>query len=275
MKIIEVIDKLNQWHEPYIPGRESRDKIIIGDANQECTGICITISATYEVLKKAKELNANLIISHEYIFYGSRTEQSVLDEDEVYLEKKAFIEDNHIVVYRDHDRIHGNGAPFHERTNPDYIFYGICKELGWDDYVMGDKLKPLWYKIPKTTGKELADLLIEKFSLNGLRVVGDLDSEVSVVWFCEHINGNERDSQKIKNALKADAMIPFEIVDYTLTQYVNDAFEMNKGKVILEMGHFNCEELGMKYMETWLKEYIHDIPITFIQSKDLFQYYIK
>ena len=41
-------------------------------------------------------------------------------------------------------------------------------------------------------------------------------------------------------------LIPFEICDYALTQYVIDAAAQGRNKVLLEIGHFNCEELGMK-----------------------------
>lgn len=273
MKIREVIDELKAFHEPFEEGKQSRDIVIAGDVEQECTGVLITICATYEIVKKAKEMNANLIITHESIFYGSRIDQEILDSSEVYNEKKKFIDDKKLVIYRDHDRMHGNGLPFHPtRVNPDYIFYGICKELGWDEYVVGDKLKPLWYKIPTMKATDLADLLIEKFHLRGLRTVGNMNAEVSTVWFCEHINGNQMDGKKIADAANADAIIPFEIVDYTLSQYVNDAAEMGLNKVILEMGHFNCEELGMKYMETWMRTVV-DIPVNFVWTKDLFDYY--
>ena len=40
------------------------------------------------------------------------------------------------MVWRDHDHIHGPGGPeatVHEV--PDYIYTGIMKELGWENYV--------------------------------------------------------------------------------------------------------------------------------------------
>lgn len=274
MKIQEVIDQICKWHEPFEEHGPGRDKVLAGNPDQECTGIVITCCATYDVLKKAKELGANFIVSHESIFYGSQLDVEVLKKNEVYNSKKQFIDDNGLVVWRDHDRMHGNGLPFQTvRHNPDYIFYGICKELGWEEYVVGDKKKPLWYKIPTVSARELANQLMEKFNLKGLRVVGNLDAEVSTVWFCEHINGGKFDGDKVKNGIDADVMIPLEICDYTLTQYVNDAVSMGKSKVILEMGHFNCEELGMKYMTEWIKEALsEEIKVDFVQCGDFFEY---
>ena len=63
------------------------------------------------------------------------------------------------------------------------------------------------------------------------------------------------------------------IVDFTLTQYVVDAAEMGQNKVLYEMGHFNAEELGMKYMCTWIQDVVqHEVPVEFVQAGDFFQY---
>ena len=271
MKISELIERIKQWHEPYVAKDEGRDLILGGNPDQQCTGVIITVCATLEVLKKAKEKNCNFIITHESILYGAKEED--MDNDVVQY-KKRFMEENGLCVWRDHDRMHGNGLPFQpERKRNDYIFYGLMKELGWEEYVEGDSMKPLWYKIPKMSALDFADLLIEKFHLNGLRLVGNLDSTIETVWFSEHVQGGKMDKGKLKGGLKADAIIPFEIVDFTLTQYVVDAAEMGQNKVLYEMGHFNAEELGMRYMCTWIQDIVkHEVPVEFIQAGDFFQY---
>lgn len=274
MKIREAVERIYRWHEPFVEHEGGRDKILCGDPEQECTGIAVTVCATYDVLRRAVAQGANLIISHESIFFGGRIDTDGLEVNEAYQAKKRFIEENHVVVMRDHDRMHGNGRPFFpERKRNDYIFYGICRELGWEKYVVGDKMKPLLYHIPETTGRKLAALLMEKFDLKGLRVVGNPDAKVSTVWFCEHVQGGKNDGEKVARGRQADAIIPFEICDFTLTQYVNDAAAMGENKVLLEMGHFNCEELGMKYSLKWLPEALgEDVPTVFLPAGDLFDY---
>ena len=276
MKISEVISKLEEFHEPFTKNPGCRDMVLAGDSDQECTGIMVTVCATQEVLEKAVAAGKNLIISHESIFFGGQIDKDGLDENPSYIAKNHYIYENKLCIWRDHDHMHGNGPPFFpKRTNKDYIFYGIMKELGWEKYVFGDKLKPLWYEIPTMKGYELADLLISKFNLNGLRVVGDLDTDVSVVWLSEHVQGGKMDGDKVSKSVRADAIIPFEICDYTVTQYVHDSCQLGMKKVILEMGHFNAEEIGMKYMAEWLPQAINceDIPVEFVQSGDFFQYY--
>ena len=46
-------------------------------------------------------------------------------------------------------------------------------------------------------------------------------------------------------------------------------------KLMMETGHFNVEELGMKNMEKWLPEVIGNIDVKFIQSGDTFSYLIN
>ncbi len=277
MIIQEVIDRICKWHEPFTDHEGGRDKVLCGNPEQECTGIVVTVCATYEVVKQAAALGANLIISHESIFFGGRIGQDGLEDNEVYERKHGMIEDSCIVVWRDHDRMHGNGKPFFpERQRNDYIFYGICKELGWEDYVADDPMKPLLYHIPETTAGELSALLMDKFGLNGLRIVGNRSAKIKTVWFSEHVQGGKEDGAKIHKGLQADAIIPLEICDFTLTQFVRDAAAMGQDKVMLEMGHFNCEELGMKYCLKWLPEAIGEsVPITFIPAGDTFEYITK
>ncbi len=275
MKIIEVIEKIKEWHQPYEERLKTRDQYLCGDPEAECTGIAVTCCATLDVMQKAAEKGINLIISHEGISYNY--EKLLKPEEyrnEVLLKKLEFAKEHGIVVWRDHDHMHGSGAP-HEtaRIREDMIFYGTMKELGWEKYVVGDKKKPLWFNIPKTSARALAEEIKNAWHLNGLRVVGNLDAEIETVHFVEHVLGGEHDIRILDNAEKADALIPLEIVDYTLTSYVRDAAALGMNKVIFEMGHFNGEELGMRYLEKVLPEvFDNQLPVVYIQSGDTFQY---
>ncbi|HBC79414.1 MAG TPA: hypothetical protein DCZ51_12330, partial [Bacteroidales bacterium] len=84
-----------------------------GDPTTPVKGIVTTMFATMDVLKKAVELNCNLIIAHEPLFYNHRDETTQFQNDPVFLEKKKFIDDNKLVVWRFHDYIH--------RIKPDAI----------------------------------------------------------------------------------------------------------------------------------------------------------
>ncbi|NCB32573.1 MAG: hypothetical protein EOM64_01605 [Erysipelotrichia bacterium] len=277
MRISEVIKKLEEWHQPF-EREHTRDAVKCGDPDQECTGIAVTCYGSAEVIQKAAEKGCNLLISHESIFFGDEFDVNGFIDNETLKKKQKLIRNTGMVVYRDHDHMHGMGGGPHQETRirNDYIFYGIMKELGWEEFAMGDKMKPLLYKLPKTTVRELSNYLIEKLNLNGIRMIGRWDDEVSTVYIVEHCMGRG-DQDKINKAVHADVMIPLEICDWTLSAYVRDAVTFHEAKAILEMGHFNFEEPGMKYMTEWLPEAIGsaDLPIVFIQAGDAFHYMNK
>lgn len=273
MKIIEVIKKLEEYHPP-LDRPETSDKVIYGDAQKECSGIVITCFASVDVIRKTAEVGANFIICHEPVFYSDKELTEGIQQNKVCQEKASLLDKTGIVIYRDHDHIHGGGPMQAERKYEDGIFYGIMKELGWENYVIGDRKKPLLYKIPEKTVQELADEFMEKLNLNGMRIVGATDSKVSTVFLCEHINGRH-DEDVIHKAeeYKADVLIPLEIIDWTLSSYIRDSTYLNYPKTILEMGHFNFEEPGMKYMVSWLPGVIgNSMQIHYIQSGDSFNY---
>jgi len=282
VKIKEIIQKLEAFHPP-LGNPHTCDVVKIGNADEECSGIILTCFASMEVIQKAVQEKANLIICHEPLFYSHEDTTDWLEGDPVYEEKKKLLEENGIVVYRDHDHIHGG----HSGENIDGIFYGIMNELGWKEYVVGDTKKPLLYEIPQTTVPELADFLMKKLNISGIRVVGSHDTAVRRVLFCEHVQGTKKpfgdqtevpDGGVMKRVRQeqVDVLIPFEIIDWTLSAYVRDSCAAGIPKTILEMGHFNVEELGMRYMLRYLPRVIGcEVPMKYVQSGDSFSYITK
>lgn len=281
MKISEIIEKLKAYHPP-VDESHTSDTIKFGDPEQECTGVVTTVYASIDVIRKAAELNANLIICHEPLFYSHDDQVDWLEGNTVYEEKAILLAKHNMVVWRDHDRIHG-GSPARKRQHLDLVFYGIMQELGWEKYCVGFPKKPLLYEIPETTGRKLAAELVEKLNLSGARIVGDPDAKVRRVFFCEHVTAmhfgmHQPDCDAIQEIEKEgyDALIPFEIVDWTLSEYVRDAAQLGRNKVLIEMGHFNVEEAAMKYMLQWLPELLGgSVPVHFVQSGDSYSYVVR
>jgi len=277
MKIATIIEKILA-ERPKLPNEErTADTVKIGDPEQECTGIAVTCCATVDVIRKTRELGYNFILCHEPLFSDMDENEEWVRNDPVYAGKKQLLEEAGIVVWRYHDHMHAPGGPGCEvHTERDYIFYGIMRELGWEPYVQGEETKPLLFTIPPTRVEDLAAKLVEAFGLTGCRIVGDRETIASKIFVCEHINGRPGDQRAIRKAAGADVMIPLEIVDWTLSEYVRDSSQLGRGKAIIEMGHFNTEELGMRYLLKWLPGIIgEEQPVTFVQSGDSFSYYLR
>ena len=275
MKITEIIERIKLSHGEQ--EKSSCDVVKYGNAEQECTGVLVTCCATVEVIRQAIQKNMNLIVVHEPLFWNHEDETGWAEGNRIFEEKKALLDQGNIVVWRDHDYIHG-GPPMEEgRSLPDDIFCGIARELGWQRCMVNTKLKPLVFRIPPTDGEALGQMLKETLGLNGIRVIGDKTAEISTVFICEHLRGGEQDLRQIRRIEKegAQAIIPLEIVDWTLCAYIRDCCQLGEKKVVYNIGHFNFEELGMKHLARNIPELIGcAVPVEYMNSGDSFDYII-
>lgn len=286
MKKHEVIDKVLQYH-PIIQDYSGCDEYKSEGKEDECTGIVSALVPTMEVIKKTAELGANLLFVHEPIYYQTPDfpEWRGNYENQVQQEKEQFIKEHGITIWRDHDHMHAH--------QPDSIFTGITKYLGWEAYFnqeMSDKV-PLChiYDLPKCTVAELGEVLKEKIGMNGMRVVGRLTDTIKRVAIVAHFYPNSFMTDEIKEDgyyhsydmeimslmehSGVDAIIPGEVIEWTILSYIRDAAFMGKGKACFNIGHFNMEELGMRYAADWLGELInHQVPVTYVPTGDGFEY---
>lgn len=75
MTIQQAISNIKSYHKGEIFGKpideeKTRDKVLYGDDGQELKGIVTTCFASVDVIRKAGEMGANLIISHEALFWN-------------------------------------------------------------------------------------------------------------------------------------------------------------------------------------------------------------
>ena len=98
MQISEIIRRVKKYHKGTVKGQpidetKTRDKVLFGDVNQECTGIVTTIYASIDVINKAIEYGANFIICHEALFWyrGDYTDWLEEQENKTYLLKKKLL----------------------------------------------------------------------------------------------------------------------------------------------------------------------------------------
>lgn len=293
MKIQEVIDRIKKYSRGVsedgtpINDETTRDQVLFGTTDKECTGIVTTCFASVEVIRKAKELGANLIISHEALFWnhGDHTDWLEEDQNKVYLRKKTLLLEDGITVWRDHDYIH-SGLPNGKGGWYDGIFKGFLYETGLlENYVpkIGSSVQyrgmPLELRFENgITVKDLAKKIIDGAGLNGIRTIGNPDTVVHKVAIPMHQIGFA-DKQTISaiNKNDIDCLITMELIDYTTNEYMRDGMMLGDPKAILAVGHFNVEEPGMKYMLQWLPEALEtaDIPMTYVQSGDMNTFILK
>ena len=271
MKISEIIDVVKKNCKGYgtIDETKTRDKVLYGDVDKQCTGIVTTIYASYDVIKKASELGANFIIAHEALFWNHGDHTDWLKDNETFKLKKQLLDETGITVWRDHDYIHS--GIMHQGRYVDGIFYGLAYELDWLDYISNDDVnRPQQFTIPKTPTREVAQYLMEKMNLKGMKTMGNIDGYTEKIYLPFHIIG-EADNRMLSYIEEnhVDTILAMEITDFTVAIYMRDGAQSGLAKSVLAAGHFNVEEPGMKWFaEKHLPTLIKDIPVNFIQAGD-------
>ncbi|MBQ2139111.1 MAG: Nif3-like dinuclear metal center hexameric protein [Erysipelotrichaceae bacterium] len=102
MKIKEVIEKILAYH-PHLEGYRGCDDYKSGDPEMECTGVVTALTPNIAVIRKAIELNANLIVVHEPTYYTSQDGPGWFEDfdNEIYVEKHKLLEQHKICIWRD------------------------------------------------------------------------------------------------------------------------------------------------------------------------------
>ncbi len=286
MKNREVIEKILAYH-PHLEDYHGCDNYKAGDPEAECTGVVTAMTATIHVIKKAAELGANLIVVHEPTFYTSMDGAGWFEEfgNTVYEEKQKLIEAYGITIWRDHDHMHAH--------KPDGIFTGVLKYLGWEESARIDTSTGAFahflVDIPEMTLEELMAHLTKTIGLNGARYIGDPKKTVKRVALVGHLypmmlketnpdgSPKEYGVQVIRTLeQEADVIIPGEVIDWTVLSYIRDAMQLGRNTAMINLGHYNWEELGMKYAKDWLSELLGgEVPVTYVPSEDMYQFYLN
>ena len=281
MLISEVIQTIKDscqgsWMGMKIDDATTRDKVLYGNTDKECTGIVTTIYASPDVIEKAHQLGANLIIAHEALLWNHGDHREWLEESQnkTYLAKKKLMDDYGITVWRFHDYIH-SGIPY-EGGYIDGIFYGLAKETGWDSAVVRENLgSAVYFECEETTPRKVGELIKEKWNLTGLKCIGNMDAKVTKIMVCGHVMEGGDSNSLIRKVDENDInlLIPLELIDFTLTEYVKDSAQLGFNRAIIAPGHFNVEEPGMRYMEKWLPGLLSDdLKVTFVQAGDMYTF---
>ena len=289
MKINEILNRVAAWHPDLGPDYAGCDGIKTGDPEQECTGIVSSLVPTADVIRKTAELGYNLLYIHEPTSYLT-PDLPGWDAGfpcHVYDAKMKIAEENGIVIYRDHDHMHAH--------QPDSIFTGVLKYLGWESYLVpGEPPVPSCFLIefPQVrTAEEINSELIEKIGLNGIRYIGRPDAKIKRAAIVAHLypdafipahyeNGFYVDYAteiiRMMELSGVDAILPGEVVEWTVLSYIRDAASFGENKVCFNIGHLSWEALGSRYAVDWLEEITeHRVPVRYVPAGDIWNFQIS
>jgi putative NIF3 family GTP cyclohydrolase 1 type 2 len=243
---------------PNAPFQTTVDTIKSGSRDQVVTGIVTTMFPTLQVINKAVELKANLIIPHEPTFYSGSDETAWLESDEVYQYKINLLNKHGIAIWRNHDYVH--------RMKVDGVQAGVVDQLGWNDYYKQSSI----LTVPKTSLRELINHVKTKLDVPAMRYIGDLNQVCSKVLILPGAVGGKRQIESLMKE-KPDVLICGESNEWETPEYVRDAIGMGKKLSMIEIGHSASEEGGSEFVSSWIRKFIPGMPVAHIPSGNSLQ----
>ena len=186
MTIREITDKILEYHPKFDASYDGCDGFKSGNSDVKCTGIVSALVPTIEVIRKTAALGCNLLYVHEPSYYSTPDypDWRAGFENKIYEEKKALLDQYGIAIWRDHDHTHAH--------NPDGIFTGVIKYLGWEQYRVNADTEgmTMYFEFPDMTVEKMNALLKEKMCLNGIRYIGNPKDKLKKVAIVGHLLPN-------------------------------------------------------------------------------------
>ena len=243
------------WQEPTV------DTFKAGDPQTRVKGIAVTMMATLDVLQRAATNGQNLIITHEPTFYDHMDNPAQLpqgEDDAVLKQKREFIAEHHLVIWRFHDYWH--------RRKPDGIEEGNVRALGWEKYQ--DPANQYLFTIPETTVAKLAEELRARLHAAVPRIAGDREMKVTRVAFSPGSAGFRRETGALEMP-DVQVLIAGETHEWETVEYVTDAHTEGRAKALILLGHIASEQAGMEECARWLRAFITNVPVEFVPTADM------
>jgi putative NIF3 family GTP cyclohydrolase 1 type 2 len=258
----EVVDRIKA-HVGMPWMAQTRDTFKSGDPQTPVTGIAVTMMATMNVLQRAAGNGQNLIITHEPTFFDDQDKAETLPEgeqDPVLAEKRRFIAQHHLVIWRFHDHQH--------RMQFDQVEQGNVRRLGWEQY--RDPANQYLFTLPETTVQKLADEVKQKFGAAAVRVVGNREMKVTRVGLSPGFGGAQKEIAALE-MLELQVLLVGETREWETVEYVADAVSQGRHKALIVLSHVPSEQSGAEECARWLKTMVSEVPIEFVATPDPFE----
>jgi len=258
----QVIDRITANLNGYWPAT-GNDGLKDGDPATPVTGVAVTMMSTMDVLQRAAAAGANFIITHEPTFYSGNDSLTQLEKEQdlVTAEKRSFIRQHHLVVFRIHDHWH------YPLRMPDPVITGVLQALDWTKY-QPDRNLPILV-VPATTVGDLAADISRRLGIRTARVVGDPMLRVTKVALVPGCPGSELPRSFLQRD-NVEVLILGEAREWETVEYVADAVSQGRHKALILLGHVPSEQAGSTELVRWLQPLLPEVPVRQIDTAEPF-----
>lgn len=240
------------------------DNFKFGDESKEIKTVVTCLTATPDVLKEAKRLGADLVISHEPTYYEHADDKG--DNMLVKLKEKCVTETG-IPVCRFHDHMH--------HSDNDMISKGFLRALNWDCDFDGNMTVTL--KAPKTP-LEIAKEIQTALDLKHVRIIGKRDGEVTKVGLYLGHRGSWGCWDNFRSGVDGENCVQLavggEFCEWHEGEPIRDLAQFGYQATGIILGHAGSERIGMKYLADDInEEYAKDgITAHYVECGELYTY---
>lgn len=236
-----------------LPG--DKNGLEFGSLDNEVRGIVICWSPTLMVIEKAVSLQANLIISHEWLIYKHTGSKWLENEITTFaktpnLKRLKMLSQNKMSLLKYH-------------SNWDIAPGGIAdsfgEHLGFKNLIKKGKLVRV-YKEKPITLRDLAKSITEKLKISNVKVSGDLGKKVKYIGTAPGGMGQIFTYCDDFANSGAEVLIFGEVLEYTEI-YTNES-----GYLYILTSHEASEMPGMLKLTSLLKRRFTQIPVNYLKS---------
>ena len=249
-----VVDRIRShvgvpWRNTTIDGFKAGDPATI------VTGVATTVMATLDVLRRAAAARQNLVITEEPTFYAANDEPGNRTADGVYLAKKAFIDEQRLVVWRFSD--HWNARQPNESET------ALAAALGWSNRLADAEQI---YQLPETSLGALVAHVRKRLAVQGgLRMIGKPGMRVRTVAISL---GSTAVAGAVLNLRRADVILVGEPREWEAVPYVLDTWSTDHGKGLIAIGRNVSEGPGMQACTAWIRSLVPEVRVAPIAAAD-------
>jgi putative NIF3 family GTP cyclohydrolase 1 type 2 len=246
--------KIGTW----VDWESTCDRFIIGDPETEVKGIAVAWQARLAALREAVNRGCNLFVTHEPVFYRHMDDDEIVFSVPHVREKKAFIEENGLVIFRCHD--------VWDRMPEIGIVDSWAKQLGLSNKLGGDGFHSV-YPSPAIGLRRLAEYVLSKtrdLGQDSVEMVGDPNATITNVGIgCGAITRYEA----MVN-LGADAIIG---TDDGMSYWNGGSWALDGGISLVIVNHCTAEEPGMHSLAEYIRQEFPEVRTEFISQGCMFR----
>ena len=256
MKATEIIERITEGSKKL---KITCDTIKAGDGEKEVKKLAVSMFATVDVIRQAKEWGADMLIVHEPTYYDH---MDVMIDTSVTRAKKDLIDESGIVIFRYHDCMHVRDV--------DQIPEGELHYLG----LTGDVEKTPYgssYILncdKEITALEMAELMEEKLGIKHIRIAGTRDHRSRRIALCFGTPGGVF---QLLCDDSVDMVLTGEACEWKLSEYARDADLLGIKKSLIVMGHIGSERDGMRLLAERMKRK-YPLDVIYIECGEVYSY---